>query len=240
MRGSRLVGAARRPGSCPDALAEPAGSAIGGGPRLRRWAYLRCGDPLTLPGGRSAVRPRWASLPGGGRLLRRRARRGGAGASGQGAAGVTDRVGRWRPGGLLWLWMQHLWRPTHGVGYKAPDVCLCEGGAVRARGGSPGGQRALPPLAQGVLPRVHGQVPYDTVAHTVDSRRQAAWRGRYRTQGSADYRTRRQCLCVGVEGQVPVVLPSMESLRHPLRPIQPHEPVRRVTAGPPSGEAPDV
>ena len=32
----------------------------------------------------------------------------------------------------------------------------------------------------------------------------------------------------------------MESLRHPLRPIQPHEAVRQVTAGPSFGEAPDV
>ena len=168
VRGSRLVGAARRPGCCQDAPAESAGSAIGGGPRLRRWAFLSCGDPLALPRGRSAAGPRWASLPGGGRLLRRRARREGGGGAGQGAAGVTDRVGRRCPGGLLWLWMQHLWWPAHGIGYKAPDDFLCEGGAVCARGGGPGGQRVLPPLAQGVLPRVHGQVPYDTVAHTVD------------------------------------------------------------------------
>ena len=32
------------------------------------------------------------------------------------------------------------------IGYKAPNVCLREGGAVRARGGIPGGQRVLPPL----------------------------------------------------------------------------------------------
>ena len=239
LRGSWLVGASRRPGCCQDAPAESTGSAIGGGARLRTWASLCCGDPLALPRGRSAAGPRRASLPGGGRLLRPRARREG-GASGQGAAGVTDRVGHRCPRGLLWLWMEHLWRPAHGMGYKAPDVFLCEGGAVCARGGSPGGQRVLPPVAQGVLPRVHGQVPYDTVAHTVDGRWQAAWRGRYRTRGSADYRTRRQCLCVGAKGHVPVVLPSTEIPRHPLRRIQPHETVRQVTAGPSCGEVPDV
>ena len=93
------------------------------------------------------------------------------GGGGQGAAGVTDRGGRRCPGGLLWLLMQHVWRPAHGIGYKAPDVVFCEGGAVFAQGGSPGKQRVLPPFAHGVLPRVHGQVPYDTVAHTMDGRR---------------------------------------------------------------------
>ena len=210
MRGFRRVGAARRPGRCRDAPAESAGSAICGGPRLRRWAVLSCGHPLALPRGRSAAGSRRASLPGRGRLLRRRVRRegGGGGGGGHGAASVADRGGCRCPGGLLWLLMQHLRRPAHSIGYKAPDVFLCEGGAVFAREGSPGRQCVLPPFAQGVLPRVHGQVPYDTVAHTLDGRRQAAWRGCYRTQGSADYRTRRQCLCMGAEGQVPVAPPS--------------------------------
>ena len=84
MLGSRLAGAAARPGGCQDAPAEPAGSAIGGGPRLRRWAYPSCGDSLTLPRGLSAVGQRWVSSPGGGRLLRRRARCGGGGPRGRG------------------------------------------------------------------------------------------------------------------------------------------------------------
>ena len=62
-------------------------------------------------------------------------------------------------------------------------------------------------LAVGVLPRVHGQASNDTAAHTVDGRRQAAGRGRYCAPRSADYRTRRQSVRVGAEGQVPVVLP---------------------------------
>ena len=136
--------------------------------------------------------------------------------------------------------MQHLRRPAHCIGYQAPDIRLRERGAVRAWGGIPGGQRVLPPLAQGVMPGVHGEAPYDTVAHTVDGRRKAAWRGRYCTQGSADYRTRCQRLRVSAEGQVSMVLPSMESLRHPLCSIQPHEAICKVTAGPSSGEAPDM
>ena len=59
-------------------------------------------------------------------------------------------------------------------------------------------------------------------------------------QGSADYRTPRQRLRVGAEGQVPVVFSSIKGLRHPLCPIQPHETVRQVTAGPSCGEAPDM
>ena len=136
--------------------------------------------------------------------------------------------------------MYHLLRSAHGIGYEAPEVILGEGGAVHVRGGSPGGRRDVPLLARGVPLCVHGEVPDDTAVDTVDCRRQAAGRGRYRTQGSADYRTRRQRLCVGAEGQVPVVFSSIKGLRHPLRPIQPHETVRQVTAGPPCGEAPDV
>ena len=234
--GSRLAGVARRPGNCQETPAEPAGLATGGGSRPRRQAHPSCGGSLIL-----AVGQRWVFSPGEGRLLSPRARRGGGGGgSGQGVAGVTDRVGCRCPGGLPRLWMHHLLRPAHGIGYEAPDVFLREGGAVHARGGRPGGRCVLPPLALGVLPRVHGQVSNDTVAHTVDGRRQAAGRGRYCTQGNADYRTRRQRLCVGAEGQVPVFFSSMKSLRHPLRPVQPHETVRQVTAGPPCGEAPDV
>ena len=143
MRGSWLVGAARRPGCCQDVPAESARSAIGGGPRLRRWAYLSCGNPLALPRGRSAAGPRWASLPGGGRLLRRRARWGG-------------------------------------------------GGGLRAGGG--------------------------TVAHTVDGRRQAAWRGRYRTQGSADYRTHRHACAWARKVRYPWFSPPWKASATPSAP----------------------
>ena len=96
------------------------------------------------------------------------------------------------------------------------------------RGGSPGGRPVVPLLARGVPLCMHGEVADDTAVDTVDCRRQAAGRGRYRTQGSADYRTRRQRLRVGAEGQVPVVFSSIKLFRHPLRPIQPHETVRPV------------
>ena len=114
---------------------------------------------------------------------------------------------------------QHLRRPANGIGYKAPDIRLRERGAVCVRGAMPGGQRVLTSLAQGALSGVHGEASYDTVAHTMDGHRQAAWRGRNCTQGGADYRTRRQRLRVGAEGRVPVVLPPMEGLRYPLRSI---------------------
>ena len=131
--------------------------------------------------------------------------------------------------------MYHLLRSAHGMGYEASDVILGEGGAVHARGGSPGGRRVVPLLARGVPLCVHGEVSDDTAVDTVDCRRQAAGRGRYRTQGSADYRTRRQRLCVGAEGRVPVVFSSIKGLRHPLRPIQPHEAVRQVMRDHPVG-----
>ena len=77
----------------------------------------------------------------------------------------------------MWLWMQLLWRPAHGITSKVPDVFLSEGGTFRARGDSPGGQGVLPLSALGVLPLVHGQVPHDTVVQRVDGRRQAALAG---------------------------------------------------------------
>ena len=239
--GRRLAGVARRPGRCKSAPAEPAGSAKGSGSQLRRWAHPSCSGPLIPSRGCPAVKQRWVFTTGEGCLLRPRARLGGGGGGSEhGLAGVAERVGCRCPGGPPRLWMQHLLRPAHGIAYEALDVFLCEGGAVHARGGSPGGRCVLPSLALGALPRVHGQVSNDTVAQTVDGRQHAAGRGRYCIQGSADYCTRRQRLCVGAEGQVPVVLPSMKSRRHPLRPIQPHEAVCQVTAGPPCGEAPDV
>ena len=118
------------------------------------------------------------------------------------------------------LWMHHLLRSAHGIGYEALDVILGEGGAVHARGGSPSGRRVVPLLARGVPLCVHGEVPDDTAVDTVDCRRQAAGRGRYPTQGSADHCTRRMRLCVRAEGQVPKVFSSIKGLRDPLRPIQ--------------------
>ena len=44
--------------------------------------------------------------------------------------------------------MYHPLRSAHGIGYEAPDVILGEGGAVHARGGSPGGRRVVPLLAR--------------------------------------------------------------------------------------------
>ena len=201
MHGRRLSRAVRRAGRRLNVPAGRAGLAIRGKPRPRRRAHSGRGLSWPQPGGRLPTpRPHRALLSGGGgRLLRRGACRGGR-ALWQGAVGVTDRIGLGRPGGPLWLRTQLPWRFAHGIGYEAQYVRLGERGAVRARGGIFGGQRVLSFSALDGIPRVHGQVVYGTADHTVDGRRKAAWRGRYCTQGSADYRTRRQRLRVGPEG----------------------------------------
>ena len=130
------------------------------------------------------------------------------------------------------LCMHHPRWLASSVGYEAPDICLREGGRVCARGGFLGGQHLPPALRRGVMWGIHRDDTHDTMVNTVDGRWQPAWRGCKCSSGSADHYARSYRLCVGAEGQVPMVFPPMEGLRNSHRPIKPHKAVREVTVAP--------
>ena len=89
----------------------------------------------------------------------------------QGLHGLAGSVSYRLLGGLPHLCRLLRRRVTNGVSYEAPDVRLCEGGPICARGGRLGQQHLLLSLRRGVVPCLHREAAYDIAVNTVDRSR---------------------------------------------------------------------